>query len=218
MKRLVWALAIVAIFSVPAQAQTLRSDTPLWTYQNEPDQGLYPQHFTDAVSFGCSIPLQLGVYRRDWNADGEDDAFVRLQNYGVFHCALLYGEAYDRADAEAAFEDHAWLIMLDESRRPDGRADQLLALQIGVRAGSRYVLLRRRGNELSAPLEELDWKCPADAEHRKARLDIWVQDSCVIASKADLRRVARAAAGRPIIATWTAQLADDESASAAPQR
>jgi hypothetical protein len=190
----------------------------LWTYQNEPDQGLYPQHFTDADSFGCSVPLQLGVYRRDWNGGDRDDAFVRVQNYGVFHCALIYGEAFDRADADTAFEDHAWLIMLDKNRRADGGEDQLMALQIGVRAGSRYVLLRRRGTELSASLEELDWNCPANAERRTARLDIWVQDSCIIASKAELRQVARAAARRPIVATWTAELADGESASAAPQR
>jgi hypothetical protein len=190
-----------------AQAQQLRSDSPLWTYQYERDAGLYPEAFTDKDSFGCSVPLRLGVYRRIPATSTTDDrfddevSFVRIENYGVFHCALLYGEADDRADADKAFEDHAWLIVLDKVRRPDGGEDELLALQIGVRNGSRYELFRRRASDLSAPLEELDWRCPATAEHRVAHLDIWVQDSCVVSSKSDLRGVARSAARRPILAT-----------------
>lgn len=190
-----------------AQAQALRSDSPLWTYQQERDAGLYPEAFTDKDGFGCSVPLRLGVYQRvpvDQQADddsGGEMSFVRIDNYGAFHCALVYGEADDRADVDTAFEDHAWLIVLDKIPRPDGGEDVLLALQIGIRNGSRYELFRRRASDLSAPLEELDWRCPATAEHRVAHIDIWVQDSCVVSSKSDLRGVARSAARRPILAT-----------------
>ncbi|MGA0546274.1 hypothetical protein ACO2Q1_13450 [Brevundimonas sp. VNH65] len=213
MKRFGLALAMVGLVSGVAQAQSLRSDSPLWTYQNEPDPGLFPTHFFDEDSFGCSIPLGLGIYRVTSAETDEDESFVRVANYGVIHCALIYGEAYDREDAGKAFEDHAWLIQLDKLRRADGNDDYLLALQIGVRAGSRYVLLRRHGPELSAALEELDWKCPANAERRTAQIDIWKQDACIIASKADLRRMARNAARRPPVATWTLLPHEEEEPS-----
>ena len=190
-----------------AQAQQLRSDSPLWTYQQERDAGLYPEAFSDKDGFGCSIPLRLGIYQRVPVAPATEDSFkgdvsfVRIDNYGVFHCALVYGEADDRADADTAFEDHAWLIVLDKIRRPDGGEDELLALQIGIRNGSRYELFRRPASDLSAQMEELDWRCPANAEHRVAHIDIWVQDACVVSSKSDLLSIARSAAGRSVLAT-----------------
>lgn len=201
MKQFVLALALAVIGTGSVEAQTLRSDSPLWTYQNERDPGLYPEHFVNEDSFGCAVPLRLGIYRHSSVDDEGDETFVRIENYGVFHCALIYGETSDRADADSAFEDHAWLIELDKVRQPDGRDERLLALQIGVQAGSRYILLRDRDGDLSSPLEELDWKCPASAERRTARIDVWSQNSCVISSKADLRRVARAASRRPAVAT-----------------
>lgn len=200
MNRTGLVFGLICALAGTAQAEDLRSDSPLWTYQFERAPGLYPEHFTDAESFGCSIPMRLGVYHRipkDAEAGG---SFVRIDNYGVFHCALVYGEAYDREDAETAFENHAWMVVLGKTPRADGGEDELIALQIGVRNGSRYALFRRNANTMG-PLEELDWRCPRTAERRTARLDIWVQDACVISSKAELRGIARAAARRPVLAT-----------------
>jgi hypothetical protein len=210
-KRFVWAAAIVGCFSAGAQAQTLRSDSPLWTYQNEPDPGLYPEHFVDQESFGCAVPLHLGVYRRTSTGEDADISFMRVANYGVFHCALMYGEANDPEDIDTAFEDYAWLIELDRKDRADGTTNRLLALQIGIKAGSRYVLLRHRASESTTSLGELDWKCPAGAERRTARIDIWQQNACVISSKDDLRRIARIADRQPVTARW--ELTSAQSAS-----
>lgn len=204
---LLFASLFLGLLAGGAQAQQLRSDSPLWTDHQDRDAALYPEAFFDKDGFGCSIPFRLGVYRRvavvQQDGDDSEDAvsFVRIGNYGVFHCALVYGRTDDRADADTAFEDYAWLILLDKVRRPDGGEDELLALQIGIGNGSRYALFRRRVSDLSAPLEELDWRCPADAERRTARLDIWVQDTCVVSSKSALRRVARKAMRLPILAT-----------------
>lgn len=198
-------LALLLIITVgggatQAQVQSLRSDSPLWTYESERDAGLFPEHFTDAESFGCSIPLRLGLYRRIEMAEDFDESFVRIDNYGVFHCAVLYGEAFDRKDADVAFEDHAWLIVLDKIPRSDGSEDELLALQIGISAGSRYILLRRRSGNLSEPLDVLDWECPASAEHRRAQIGIWAQNSCITSSKTELRKIAHSAAQKPVLA------------------
>ena len=202
--RLVLGLTLAGLMGGVAEAQSLRSDSPLWTYETRPDPDLFPAPFFDDDSFGCSVPLGLGLYRVTYVTDDaeEDETFVRIKNYGAIHCALTFGTAHDREDVDTAFEDFAWLIVLDEIRRPDGTDEHLLALQIGVRAGSRYVLLRRQGAGLSAPLDELDWKCPVRAERRTASIDIWRQDSCIVSSKAELRRMARMAARRPVVATW----------------
>ncbi len=202
MRPTLFAIALACTVVSGAQAQSLRSDSPLWTYETEPDAGLFPEHFTDAESFGCSIPLRLGVYRTMGTTEDPGESYMRIDNYGVFHCALIFGTAYDLTDAEKAFDDHAWLIVLGSQDRPGGGEDEFLALQIGVRAGSRYLIFKRHKNQLSAPLEELDWRCPAGAERRTARLDIWVQNSCVISSKGDLRQIARAATRRPVLARW----------------
>ncbi|CAN5287913.1 hypothetical protein BH09PSE1_BH09PSE1_25500 [soil metagenome] len=201
MKRLGLIGGLIFALAGAAQAQELRSDSPLWTYRFERDADLYPEAFFDAGSFGCAIPMRLGVYRRVPKDDEAEESFVRIDNYGVFHCALIYGEASDHEDAAEAFEDHAWLVVLGQTPRAGSGEDELIALQIGVRHGSRYALFRRPANNTTAPLEELDWRCPRTAERRTAHLDIWVQDACVISSKAELRGIARAAARRPILST-----------------
>jgi len=198
----VLAIALACGVLGAAEAQSLRSDSPLWTYDTEPDPGLYPEHFTDAESFGCATPFRLGIYRSAGGMDDTYPSYMRIDNYGVFHCALIFGTAEDLEDAEKAFEDHAWLIVLGTQKRPGGGEDELLALQIGVRAGSEYMIFKRRKDVMSPTLEELDWRCPVGVERRTARLDIWVQDVCVISTKADLRRIANAAARRPAVIRW----------------
>jgi hypothetical protein len=201
LKRLGVIGGLICALAGTAQAQELRSDSPLWTYRFERAPGIYPEHFYDGESFGCTIPMRLGVYHRVPTGEETDESFVRIDNYGAFHCALIYGEAGQREDAEDAFEDHAWLIVLGRTPHPGGGEDELIALQIGVRNGSRYALFRRPVRNTTTPLEELDWRCPRTAERRTATLDVWIQDVCVISSKAELRGIARAAARRPILST-----------------
>jgi len=108
---------------------------------------------------------------------------------------MIYGVAYDQDKSNEAFEDHAWVVKLgDDAVESD--SVELLALQIGVQDGSRYVLLRRAKNEMQR-FEVLAHRCLRGLEHRIAQIDIWRQDNCIVRSKADLRRVARDANRRP---------------------
>lgn len=188
------AAGSVCLASV-VHAQTIRSDSALWTYDNA-SSSLYPQGFVDDQSFGCVHAINVGVWRYIETDKQDWPEYWRLSNYGVFHCALLYGRADDEAAAGEAFESYAWLARLTE---PHSAPDEieLWALQIGVAGGSRYILLRRIGDDSAAPFDVLDAACPRDAERRRANIDIWVQDDCIVDAKADIVRIAQSAANRP---------------------
>lgn len=191
--RLALVLALSAGPTV-ASAQTLRADTPLWTYDDSGDE-LFPTRFSDNESFGCSNIIDPGFYRLEVQDDPDAAMFWRITNYGAFHCALTFGVAYEQEAAHEAFEGPAWIIRLGNDTVGEA-AVELLALQIGIADGSRYILLRRPKNEMQG-LEVLAHRCLRGLERRVAQIDIWRQDSCIVRSKTDLRRVAREANRRP---------------------
>lgn len=188
----------LGLMALPVSAQELRSDSPLWTYDSEPNEALFPRFFTDEESFGCIHIIRTGLYR--WaSVDGGELEYWRVDNYGVFHCALIVGVSPELNEAKDAFDDHAWIVRLDRVVEADGSETELLAFQIGIRTGSRYVLLRRRKSDMTH-LEELAPECPETAERRTARIDIWGQDVCVVASQEQLRSIAQTANRRPAAA------------------
>lgn len=179
----------------PVSGQELRSDSPLWTYETEPNEALFPRSFLDADSFGCVHAIPTGLYR--WTgAEEAEPRYWSLDNYGVFHCALLFGTAHEPEETSDAFIDYAWIVKLGDVVENDGSETELMALQIGIRSGSQYILLRRRKGDREH-LEQLAPECPPSAERRTATIDIWQQDVCVVASQDQLRSMARDAHRRP---------------------
>ena len=200
------ALAAVVLSGLmiagPAGAQTLRSDLPLW-HGEQGSEDLYPQNFFNEDTFGCQHAIWAGLYRfTPGDAEGYPEVW-RLQNYGVFHCAIIYGRGDTTEDAASAFISHAWIAKMGEVRREE-RTVRLLALQIGVSSGSEYVLLAQVLDDASPPvLDVLDTPCPADAERRQARIDLWGADYCVISSQDMLRAMATEALERPPLGQLT---------------
>jgi hypothetical protein len=154
-------------------------------------------HFYDEESFGCSSNIRFGDYR-EVPADEEwGESWWRIQNYGVIHCGLLFSQASNRTDLGSGFRDHAWIIVLDKVHTTGGELE-LLALQIGVRGGSTYLLLSRpTAGGLDASLNVLDPECPRGATRQARSFDSWRTDYCAVPSQAALRRIARAASRRP---------------------
>lgn len=182
-----------------AKAQTLRSSTPLWNDVSG-REALYPQSYVDAESFGCILPdLKLGVYRHVDTELPDEPSFWRIENYGAVHCALTFGTAHDEEDIVTSFEDFAWIANIGESRTID--AARLMAIQIGVSGGSRYILLRSIPDSDPQRFDVLESRCPSDVETLDASIDIWRQWVCVVESKDQLTRIAqdadtRASVGR----------------------
>lgn len=180
---------------VSAQEVMLRADIPLWT--GAEGEELYPMHFYDQDSFGCSSNVQFGDYREVHADSPERETWWRIGNYGVFHCGLLFSQASERTDLHFGFRDHAWTIVLDKVRTPNGEAE-LLAIQIGARGGSTYILLSRStADGLNATMNVLDPVCPRGSVRQKAGFDSWRTDYCAVASQSALRRIAREAVRRP---------------------
>ena len=176
-----------------AAGQTLRSDSPLWTYDGGTTD-LYPRNFVDTDGFGCAHATRMGIWRYLPADDREWPDFWRMENYGVIHCALLFGVASDESEAATAFDDMAWMVRVgDEATEAD--QSELWVLQIGVAGGSRYEVLRRSFGQTD--FDVLDPRCPGGAERRRAQIDVWVQDDCVIRSRREMTNVALAASQRP---------------------
>ena len=182
-----------------AKAQTLRSITPLWNDVSGREV-LYPHSYVDAESFGCILPdLKLGLYHYIDAEFPDEPSFWRLENYGAVHCALTFGTAHDEEDILTSFEDFAWIANTGESRTIE--AARLMAIQIGVSGGSRYILLRSIPDSDHQKFDVLEARCPSDAETLEANIDIWRQWVCVVESQDQLTRIAqdadtRASAGR----------------------
>jgi hypothetical protein len=172
-----------------AAAQTLRSDSPLWTYDGGPTE-LYPRNFVDDEGFGCVHATRTGIWRYVPTDDPELTTFWRLENYGVNHCALLFGVASHEDGAATAFEDYAWMVRLGDAATEPNQSE-LWVLQIGVAGGSRYELLRRQFGK--AEFDVLEARCPREAERRRAQIDVWSQDDCIVRSQSEMTSVAIAA-------------------------
>ncbi len=185
-----------------AESQTLRSDLPLW-HDDQGAEDIYPQYFFDEDTFGCVHLIRPGLYTFTPRDAEHYPEVWRLQNYGVFHCAMVYGLGDTVDEAASSFMDHAWIVKLGEVRQDEGTV-RLLALQIGVRQGSEYVLLVHRVDDNSAPsMDVLDAPCPANARRDQARIDLWRADNCVISSQDMLRTMAREALGRATLGQLT---------------
>jgi hypothetical protein len=202
LKRHLLLLSVVAL-SCPALAQErVHSDLPLFSGKNEK---IWPQGFVDKDSWGCASRVAFG----DWkylesreNAD-PDVEWLRLRNYGVFHCAVIEEWAYDRKQLGRRGIKYSWFVELGQATRA-GSKIELWALQSGSRPGSDYLLLAR--TPAAGPVkrfEVLPVECPPEYERKGHGPDIWSGDYCAINSASELRSFARKMANRPIVGTLT---------------
>ncbi|WP_324508670.1 hypothetical protein [Brevundimonas sp.] len=182
-----------------AQQPLFRSDLPLFTEADE----VWPRGFSDGESFGCANIVLHGDYGGRSDREDASDQWWRIANYGVFHCAMIFYEASDRAWLNEADHAYAWLGPLGEAASPDNERLELFALQIGAHGGSRYLFLARLAEGGGNEWRLLDAQCPRGAVRRTRSIDVWRTDYCVIEDISTLRGMARSAAGRPPIDVFT---------------
>lgn len=196
---------IVLPMSAPAGSATaqalLRSDLPLWTGRGD-DENFYPRNFFDEDdgSFGCISNIWFGDYRVEYRkeeADEEapDPTYVRITNYGVFHCALVIRTADTVEGLENAPFEFFWIIRLWEQGSGD-ESFEVLAFQQGAMGGSRYELFRRPTGQMDAPLTLLAARCPREMVRDNGGIDVWMTGYCAVPDRPGLRRIARDALRR----------------------
>lgn len=202
-------IALMGLSSAARSQERVHSDLPLFYWHKDE---LYPKGFQEAdggdISFGCSSRIALG----DWRFAADpgaalSDQWLRLTNYGVFHCAYIERWSYDREKLDRSGFKYSWFVKLDDVTQA-GSALELWALQSGSRPGSDYLLLARKpADELIKAFQVLPVDCPSQNLRKGEDLDVWRTDYCAINSVQELRSFAQKMASRPPVGTlaWVAR-------------
>lgn len=195
MRRTLTLVLALSALAAPAAAQEIRSDLPLWGAGASREQ-VWPRHFVTEQSMGCASVLHYGDWRfreADENPNGLF-SWMRISNYGVFHCAMRFAEGFRREALHGADVDLGFLVELG-----DAGQERLYAFQIGLHS-SRYILLAATPPVEGAALTRfrvLDAECPRRLMRQGPRIDIFGSSYCVVETRRDLIGLARAAARKP---------------------
>ena len=186
---------IVAASDGPEElaTETIHSDLPLFRDYKT----LWPRNFVDGDDFGCTSRIRFG----DWalvSGEGNEaeTTWLRIGNYGVFHCAALVSESHGRAELDKTQPRLSFFVELGSVRA--GAVNlELWALQKGTAPGSDYMLLARE----SAPdaivkFTVLQRECPRGMVRDAGRMDIFGTAYCAVNSRAELVALARKMAKR----------------------
>jgi len=196
--------AVLAVLLTPfkliAQPSPVHADLPLWTNSED----LWPRSFSDDDGFGCSGPVKFGEWKRTYYPQTEEgDAYttdpdwLKIHNYGVFHCAYGFRWSYDLEGLETETAKLGHMVELGFVDTENGKR-KLWAMQIGFSPGSDYIFLTRlESSEPDTPFDVLDMKCPKKYIRKTENIDIFLTDYCSINDKRSMRRFAKRMAKRP---------------------
>lgn len=152
------AVATAFIAAHTACAAPLRSDVPLWPSGGD---NVWPQSITSKDELGFTSIVGVGDWRlhyADCEGDGDDCfTWLRIGFFSVIDGGFTVGEARTRKGLDDAISEPAFFVALPKLDRSDGA--KVFVLQIGFRAGSRYLLLRGHGKPLYKQFDVLDGSC-----------------------------------------------------------
>ncbi|MBY0420782.1 MAG: hypothetical protein K2Q06_00660 [Parvularculaceae bacterium] len=153
-----------------------------------------PWRFTDGESFGCTSNIEMGDWRlkRDRDADDEDPEWIRITQYGAFHCWAVFRREDERTALENAEAIPAFFVPLGAAKI-GSKTKELWTLQIGVRPGSEYVLLARdaESKDVIQGFDVLRVVCPRERVRDAGAIEILRTRYCAINTVSDLKALAR---------------------------
>jgi len=201
--RLWIVVAALAVLLTPnksnAQPSSVHADLPLWTSF----ESLWPRSFSDDDDFGCTGPVRFGNWKLTYfpetdevDAYTADPDWLKIHNYGVFHCAYGFRWSYEFEDLDAATAKLGHLVELGMVDTPNGERT-LWAIQSGFSPGSDYIFLTRLpSSKPDDPYEVLDVQCPKKHIRTAGSIDIFGTKYCAINNKSSMRRLAKRMAKR----------------------
>lgn len=204
-----WAAVLVALLPVQtASGQSrdavandlLHSDLPVFGHGRDNE---WPQPFHDEDSIGCTSRVAFGdwVFQGHGADDRDDPQWYRFGGPGMFHCRATTSRASGRAGLDGADSRPSFFVRLGNTRVV-GNEIELWTVQMGARPGSEYLLLSRRpGNALIEQFDVLQSSCPAANVRDAGAVGMLLTRYCVVRSDAELLRLARRMAQRPILGT-----------------
>lgn len=196
--------AILSIEQAIAQPPSVHSDLPIWTNTED----LSPRSFNSDEGFGCFGEIKFGDWKLSYAPEiGEghsytqDPEWLKVYNYGVFHCAYGFQWAYEFDDLNEATPTFGHLVDLDTVKTPRGKR-HLWAMQIGFNPGSDYIFLTRGlETHTHSSFELLPTDCPKQSLRTAGTIDIFLTDYCSINDKKAMKRFAKRMAKRTPVGT-----------------
>jgi hypothetical protein len=186
-----------------ARSPPLRSDVPLWQGSGN---DVWPRRFEGAI--GVESPIAVG----DWRVTdipcafphpGDCETWLRIRYAGAIHGGFAFQEARTRTALDGAPAEIGFVVPLSEGGEPSG--PKLLAFEIGMQGGSRYLLVRASGEPLFKHFDVLPVSCaPAPngvIQRRAPEHTIFRTDYCVAVTQDGIARLARQTAHEPAEAT-----------------
>jgi hypothetical protein len=174
----------------------LRSDLPLWP---RPSADVLPQIMATGGEIGVESEVGVG----DWRivdsqceyGPSECETWLRVSFIGATDVGFVFTEAATRAGLETAPHEFGFIVILPTAKTTDG--SKLFAFEIGMRGGSRYLLVR--GNPPFKLFDVLSVACdknpPAGVVRRRSKdQEGPLTDYCVALSRNGLVRLAHVAA------------------------
>lgn len=185
------------------QSERLHAPVPLYTFAW---RDLWPRSIENPgpdVIVGCESRVAFG----DWHftpnpADSSgSDFWLRIANYGVFHCAANLYKADAREEVDAGDFSRGLFARIGEGRA-NGKTYELWALQEGFVPGSSYMLLARAKGEddgIVARFDVLQVRCPSRWRRRAEDMDVWLTRYCAVENRDDLLAFARRMLREPFL-------------------
>lgn len=173
------------------EAAQIHSDVPIYTFNFEE---LWPRAIegSEDVIAGCTSRVSFGDWKFTPNAksDGDDVWWLRISNYGVFHCAANLHNADEREGLDDGQFSRGLFARIGVEDVDDPKRE-LWVLQEGFAPGSDYLLLSRVVNEdLVTSFTVLQRRCPIGAYREALGMDVWTTGYCSINSDTDMYRFA----------------------------
>jgi hypothetical protein len=179
--------------SVETIFEQVHSPLPLYTFdwKNIWPQSLEPSN--DVIA-GCTSRVSFG----DWkftpaNSNEDDDDFwIRIENYGVFHCSAIIEFAEDRASFAGVKWKYGFFVKLG-NHTVKSKKWELWAIQQGIIPGSEYLLMAREAGDDSIVKQFvlLQQRCSLGQVMEVKNLDVWNSRYCRINTRAELLAMAR---------------------------
>ena len=200
-RRIALALCLV-MFWTPLGAAAedellIHSDLP---FTPKEGQTISPYHCDAPDVIASCTEFPIGNWRMHRSDCSDCDEWIGLRMNGIFHPVYGFQRSFTKGDA-GSVTDLAFIIRLTRKREPV----ELYAIEIGLRTGSRYMLVARRGRkERIENLDVLDARCDGEgATWRRPPepIDVFLTDYCAVATIDALERMAREALKRPRYAT-----------------
>jgi hypothetical protein len=171
--------------------ELIHSDLPIYTFNYEElwPRGMEPG--PDSIA-GCESRVAFGDWKFSPNPANEsaDEWWLRVRNYGVFHCAANLYLADVREELESGELSRGLFVRIGEEDS-DNPERELWVLQQGFVPGSDYMLLARKADEdIVTRFTVLQRRCPIGATRSMMGMAVWTTSYCAINSDEDLYRLA----------------------------